>query len=85
MENKKQNIILPIVAFLVIIIIVIFIILKKDSREINPEPLTSDNQELTNAIKNDDTKSIISNLDSISVENSVDLDLAPLDKELENL
>jgi uncharacterized membrane protein YvbJ len=85
MENKKNNIILPIIAFLVIIIIVIFVILKKDSREISPEPLTSANQELTNAIKNDDTKSIISNLDSISVENSVDLDLTPVDKELENL
>lgn len=85
--NQKSNIILPIIAAIVIIVILVLVVLKKDDQKIQPELLNQQtDQELTQAVKSDDTKSIINNLDSISVEESIDTDLIPVvDKELQKL
>lgn len=82
--TKKNNLAIVIIAIIILAIIAI-IVLKKSNPKIQPQPLSQSDTEINQAVASDTTKSITDNLNSISMVDTTDSDLVPVDQELGKL
>lgn len=81
MDKKNTQVIVIVV--IVIIALIVLILVKNPNKE--EKVLTPDQIELNEAVNNDTTTEIKTNLDSIDVTDNSDEDLKAIDEELNNL
>ena len=82
--TKKNNLAIIIIAIIILTVIAI-IVLKKGNPKVQPQPLSQSDTEINQAIASDTTQSIADNLNGISIGDTTDADLIPVDQELGKL
>jgi len=84
MKNKKYNSI--IVTIIIVLLIIVVVVLAKQKNKVAPiVPVNPAETAINQALTSDTTTSIKDSLNNINVDETVNLELTPIDQELKKL